>query len=163
MIDTKITGFNRLELEVGDIICNHNNIYNDMGICTKVLLKNSICEVVSIDDEQQTVTVRDISDPNKCEFTCKNRYDELCSLKMIKEDFSHISNVYLWAHTCILFAFVLPFAGLLLYRYWNTGYMLIFTVLLSAVLLGTAYILLTSVSSVKESLYRYLKQMRSAN
>ena len=158
MITTKISGDNRLELEVGDIVCNEHWLESDAGTYTLKLSPASICEVVSVDTLNRTVTIKDTTDNNAHEFICANRNDELCSLKMVAKDFSHISNIHLWAHVSAFIALVLPLISLLAFRYFNFGYMLLLPVLLSAGLLRTAYILLTSVSLAKERLYRYLKQ-----
>lgn len=158
MINTKISGSNRLELEVGDIVCNHNNIYNDMETYTKVLLRNSICKVVSVNEQEQTVTVKDLSQSDECEIICKNRCDELCSLKHIIANEKQIIRFYKMLKLGLLCGVASLIGGLLaLHFQWRIA---LFLIINGVFLLYTVYSSFEHIPRAEKKLYRYLKQMR---
>jgi len=157
MIKTKILSSNHLELEVGDIVCNHKEIVNDMGTHSKILSKTSICEVVSIDTQQQIVTIKDISAPNECEFTCKNRCDELSSLKAVAAKEKQIVSLHRNMKLFLLLGIVSPFIGMLADRYLNSGRALFFSIIACVVSIKERCDLSTHISLAEKKLYQYLK------
>jgi len=75
----------RLDLHIGDIVCNHSRICEENGYTVYDLKAYSICKVVELADDSHTVLIKDIEDKSDLKFSCRNHRWFISSLRDIEK------------------------------------------------------------------------------